>query len=131
MHDTKKNSLLPLWAKLRIAHGFADAEEIDNIARQVQLQDENSRGELISCAPNTSCLFTCLQTSCTSSCETACQDSCKISCQTTCKLSCKTTCEGACQTTCETTCTMSCQHVCISGHTEAALPQKTKMGGEF
>lgn len=125
MSDTQENSLLPLWAQLRIAHGFADAEEIDNIARKLQRKDEPISGEPQSCAPGTSCLFACLQ-GCQDACKANCQDTCKASCQTTCKNSCQTTCKESCQSTCEISCTMTCQHTCISGHTEAALPEKTQ-----
>lgn len=124
--DNEKNSLLPLWAQLRAVYGFADAEEIDNIARQVQLKDEPRCNEPKSCAPGTSCLFTCLQGGCTESCTS----SCTASCTKTCTASCTKTCTESCTTTCETTCTMSCQRVCISGHSEAALQEETSAGGE-
>jgi len=78
----KRKDVLPLWAQLRVAYGMATKEEqrqFNAIAESIILRSEKKLGALVSCSPNTHCLFTCLQT-CTESCKGGCQTNCEDSC---------------------------------------------------
>ena len=104
---------LPLWAQMRITHGYADAKEQAKYSEQPQSNPGNENLKIAGC------LFTCLQScqddcksGCQSSCQTSCQDSCERSCQDSCKSSCQSACKSGCHSSCERNCQYTCMNSC-------------------
>jgi len=127
MKPDEHDARLPLWAKLRLSHGFAEGEERARLHAALAPAppiSPSSAQTMEGCDPGTSCLFACLQ-SAKDGCESSCQDSCEASCQDACKSSCQTGCEASCQTGCETSCQdsceSSCQGTCLSACQEGCM----------
>ena len=129
--DVTKN--LPLWARLRIAHDFADDDEkkkLETLAQDIIDKHPDSQcNEAIqpSCHPTGlnmicsicqhNCLFACQQV-CLHTCQNNCLHNrfaiCINTCLTAsaCLSTCQTACEHTCQTAREKACLQTCQHSC-------------------
>ena len=134
--DVTKN--LPLWARLRIAHDFADDDEkkkLETLAQDIIDKHPDSQcNEAIqpSCHPtglNMICFINSCQTACEHTCQTACEHTCQTACLHTCQNNCLQACQYICLHTCQNTYETACLHTCQNTCPKTTLHMCTNLMG--
>ena len=126
---------LPMWAKLRVAYGYASTEELKQFEEMVKTIIERNRDKFpglqnITCNPMATCLFKCLvafegscgfttfeMAACTESCTNQCTGGCQLKCTDQCTNSCTDSCTRLCTDSCTENCTDSCTNKCTESCT--------------